>query len=107
MLKQRILTALILVPIVLLLFYYLPPAAFCFFTGLIVLLGAFEWTNLMGVENIISRFIYLGLMISAFFMALFIPVPLLLVSSGVWWVIALLLLLLYPRASSLWGSYKI
>lgn len=51
MLRQRILTAAWLVPLTLAGLFGLQGGAFTLFTGLIVLLAGWEWTNLAGVEE--------------------------------------------------------
>ena len=48
MLKQRIITALILLPIALGGFFLLEGSAFALFIGLVVTLGAWEWARLAG-----------------------------------------------------------
>ncbi|MFC3284353.1 phosphatidate cytidylyltransferase [Litchfieldella rifensis] len=50
MLRQRVLTALILVPLALAGLFGLSGAPFALFTGAIVLLAAWEWVNLAGFE---------------------------------------------------------
>ncbi|APX91860.1 phosphatidate cytidylyltransferase [Halomonas sp. 1513] len=51
MLKQRIITALWLAPLVLLGLFWLDGGAFALFTALIVLLASWEWVNLAGFEG--------------------------------------------------------
>src|SRR3990167_9252874 len=58
MLKQRILTALILIPIFVGLVLKLPSLSFCILTGVIVLLCAWEWSFLMGVKRYPQVFLY-------------------------------------------------
>jgi len=48
MLKQRIITAAILLPIALIGFFLLEGLAFALFIGLVVSLGAWEWARLAG-----------------------------------------------------------
>ena len=57
MLKQRILTALALVPLVLAGLFLLEGGAFALFTGLVVLLAAWEWTNLAALSRLRTRLI--------------------------------------------------
>ncbi len=50
MLKQRIITALILLPIALCGFFLLDGSGFALFIGLVVTLGAWEWARLAGFQ---------------------------------------------------------
>lgn len=103
MLKQRVLTALVLIPLTLLILFYLPADAFCFLIGLIVLGAAWEWTNLMEIKKTGWRWFYLLIIAVCLGITARIPVLYTIAASAVWWVIALLLVLLYPRASEAWG----
>lgn len=51
MLKQRIITALVLLPIALGGFFLLEGAFFALFIGAVVSLGAWEWARLAGYED--------------------------------------------------------
>jgi phosphatidate cytidylyltransferase len=59
MLLQRIITALILVPLVVLAVFQLPAEYFSLFVGLITLLAAWEWTNLIGLNSPVKRGLFL------------------------------------------------
>jgi len=106
MLKQRILTALILIPIFIALVLKLSPAAFCILVSVIVIWGAWEWSLFMGVAKFPHCFFY---PIAMFFIVLFfllVPIPIhTILYAGVgWWFVALLLVCLYPKASQLWSK---
>ena len=55
MLKQRILTSLVLAPSALALVFYTPLTLFSYFAGAIVLLGAWEWSAFMGLCDKLKR----------------------------------------------------
>ncbi len=59
MLLQRIITALILVPLVVLAVFQLPLAYFSLLVGLITLLAAWEWTSLVGINSLLKRGLFL------------------------------------------------
>ena len=61
MLKVRILTALVLLPVALLIFFVLPEDAFAISVGLIVLVGAWEWIRLSGLVNPVLTWVLLAL----------------------------------------------
>jgi phosphatidate cytidylyltransferase len=58
MLKQRILTALILIPLVVLAVYLMPVPYFVLLVGLIVLLAGWEWTTLVGINCWTGRILF-------------------------------------------------
>lgn len=62
MLKQRIITAAWLAPLVLAGLFGLEGGAFALFTALIVLLGTWEWANLAGITRIAQRAQWVALM---------------------------------------------
>lgn len=104
MLKQRIITACILIPIVVALLFYLPLPLFFLLSTLIMLAGAWEWSQLVGIKRTSCRFLYLILMMLVFFNSLYVPFHIILVVGGVWWVIALILMTLYPRLTGYWAK---
>ncbi|MFU8790186.1 MAG: phosphatidate cytidylyltransferase [Methylobacter sp.] len=59
MLLQRIITALILVPLVVLAVFQLPLEYFSLLMGLVTLLAAWEWTRLVGIDSPIKRGLFL------------------------------------------------
>lgn len=61
MLKQRVLTALWLLPLALAGFFYLHGAAFALFIGLVVCLGGWEWARLAGLQGQPARLAYSAL----------------------------------------------
>lgn len=103
MLKYRIITALVLIPLTLLVLFYLPPLPFVLLMSFITLGAAWEWTNLMGLKRRAGRFLYLLIIILAFVAALFLRIEVIFTGAFIWWLIATLLVLLYPRAKFLWA----
>jgi phosphatidate cytidylyltransferase len=59
MLLQRIITALILAPLVVLAVFQLPSEYFSLLIGIITLLAAWEWTNLVGINSLFKRGLFL------------------------------------------------
>ncbi|WP_394754031.1 phosphatidate cytidylyltransferase [Crenothrix sp.] len=63
MLLQRIITAAILIPLIVLAIFKLPTDYFSLIFALIMLLGAWEWTNLIEITNVFKRVLFLLLLI--------------------------------------------
>lgn len=117
MLKQRVITALVLAVIFLAALFGLPSGYFSFFIGVVVLIGAWEWANLSGLAALWQRILY-TLANFAWIIAAAIYLgfegeatpalnegairDLLVVGCG-WWALALLLVQGYPSSSLLWG----
>lgn len=104
MLKYRIITALILIPLTLAVLFLLPPLAFFIMSTLLIFGCAWEWSRLMGLEAKIARVIYLLFMLSGMIWAsFFVPMKIIFIAAFVWWILATVLVLLYPRLSECWG----
>lgn len=107
MLKQRLITALILAPLALLGLFGLDGGAFALFTAAIVLVGAWEWVNLAGYERPGQRL--LGVAVTATLMALLWLVgatqaiwPLWLAAAG--WLVNLYWVTRYPERQAQWQA---
>lgn len=104
MLKQRIITAAILIPLVLAFLFLASAPAFAIVTGLIALGGAWEWSNLMTIKSTLWRFMYVLLIAAGFAATLIIPVQIVLLIAFIWWLIGAVLVLFYPYGSPVWGK---
>jgi phosphatidate cytidylyltransferase len=116
MLKQRVITAIILTIVFLAALFGLSPMHFPLFIGAVVLIGAWEWANLSSCGAIWQRLLYVGF-IGAILLAvcwaigmctaeqgLNLPVvKSLLIVACAWWALALLLVQGYPSSAILWG----
>ncbi|HWD33169.1 phosphatidate cytidylyltransferase [Pseudomonas caricapapayae] len=106
MLKQRIITALILLPIALGGFFLLDGGDFALFIGLVVTLGAWEWARLAGLVAQTVRVAYAAVVAGLLMLLYLMPdlAPWVLGASVLWWGVATWLVLTYPRTSELWSS---
>jgi phosphatidate cytidylyltransferase len=104
MLKYRVLTALILIPIFIALVLKLSPIAFCIFTGAMILWGAWEWSALMGLQKKSARFLYVFSVLALLVGTFELPLMQILYVAFVWWLVALVLVLIYPKTSAKWGK---
>lgn len=110
MLKQRIITGVVLALLFLVVVFWLPSIWFNLFIGLVVVLAAWEWGNLAGLSGA-ARVIYTGSMaalVAGFEWALNTPsssdliLPVL-TAAGIWWAVALLWVQGYPSSAVLWA----
>ncbi|MEW8563337.1 MAG: phosphatidate cytidylyltransferase, partial [Candidatus Thiodiazotropha sp.] len=93
MLKQRVITALILAPLVIAAVLLLPNDYLALILGLVVAVGGFEWARLSGVAKIQLKVLYvILLLISLAASYLFLPppwVPGIILISVIWWLTVL------------------
>lgn len=98
MLKQRIITALILLPVVVLAILYLPHLAFALLWAVVLNLAAWEWSALSRLRSSASRIIWL-FVIDAVLLALWFNInvsvitdSVMLLAAGFWVVVAVSLI---------------
>ncbi|MDE1460395.1 phosphatidate cytidylyltransferase [Spartinivicinus poritis] len=102
MLKQRIITAVILIPLALLGVFALSPFFFSLFVGGIVLLAGWEWANLAGLTQPPARLAYVAGLVLALFGSQYLPLQMILVLAVLIWLAALMLVLTYPGSAIFW-----
>lgn len=97
MLKQRVLTALILAPLVLGAIYFLPSPIVAIILGLIILIGAWEWAGLSGFEATRSKAMYVGttglLILASYPLILKATMGQILIAACLWWLVALIVII--------------
>lgn len=121
MLKQRVITALILAPLALFAILFLPLSGFEICIAGVIGLGAWEWANMSGFTSSISKTIFtLFILLSCFILGYFVPTeqiwqqgqlaPLffgILSVAVLWWAISLLMIIAYPRFSIIWRNNRV
>lgn len=109
MLKQRVLTALVLAPLMIGGIFFLPIFEFGLFIGFIATVAAWEWANMAGFTKQPSRVFYALAMAAAVYISMqlfndgqFQYYSLL--AGASWWILALVLVLTYPKTSDAWSN---
>lgn len=106
MLKQRIITAAVLLPIALIGFFLLEGLAFALFIAVVVVLGAWEWARMAGFSGQAARVGFA--VVVAVLLVLLYQLPVLaawlLPLSVLWWLFATALVLGYPGSQRHWGG---
>jgi phosphatidate cytidylyltransferase len=118
LLKQRILTSLVLAPLALALVFYTPLTLFSYFAGAIILLGAWEWSAFMNLCDKIKRGAFV-LLIGVLLWLLNLHWPIeslwrngelvgdanyLFTLSFAWWIVASYLVWRYPAMAKAWNE---
>lgn len=115
-LKKRIITALVLLPLALIAIFELPLLGFAAFTALILSIGAWEWGPFIGFSNkryrallmlvLFAAMGFLGASAGLFETGLIEVkdelIRACIVASLIWWLVALCLVITYPRSARLW-----
>ncbi|MCV6603827.1 MAG: phosphatidate cytidylyltransferase [Porticoccaceae bacterium] len=111
MLKQRIVTGLVLIGLFLTALFLLPKPWFSSLVALLVLLASWEWSNLAGLKSTLARAAFVvGSAVLLLAAHGYFPdtprqalVPLFASVCG-WWLIALLWVKSFPKTTVLWAS---
>jgi phosphatidate cytidylyltransferase len=108
--KQRLITALILAPLMIGGIFFLPIEQFAYFIGFIVAVAAWEWANLSGYESPVIRVVYAAVIAAAiaatgYFMDTYPELYRIILAVGAaWWLVACVLVIQYPKQVSLWQA---
>lgn len=100
-LLQRTVTGLILVAVLLVVFFRLPPSAAVILIGVFILVGAWEWAAFAGWPNTAARLTYAGIMLAALLSIAILgprgfPTAWVIWAGLAWWCCAFFLVLRYP-----------
>lgn len=113
MLIQRILTAIVLIPLVIIALFFAPLSIFSYLIIAVCALATWEWSHFLGMVEKTQKAIFMVLIISLLALLYLIPNDLLLKGklftyiiclSIVWWLIALLLVISYPQSAKYWSK---
>lgn len=118
MLKQRVLTALLLIPIALAAIFMLPLWGFAIAIAVVMAMAGREWGAFVMPDVAPVKLVY-GISIAIILAGLMLAVPMdtvwqqgqlhplykgLIFVGGAWWLASLALVLSYPKSASFWGQ---
>jgi len=118
LLKSRLITALILIPIVIAALFLLPPPGFAIVTLAVCMLAAWEWGQFAGLASRSQR-VWLAVLCGLLLAVMMFTLPAYhhsvhltqiagsLWAALVWWIAALLLVLTYPGSAALWRRSRV
>lgn len=109
MLKQRVITALILAPLALWGIWALPTTLFAVAMGVVFVMGGWEWTRLGGLHHRPGRLVYLLLLAAMMFVGYLALaqqswVLVILILALMWWTLALMTVVSFPQSGALWSA---
>lgn len=105
--KQRVLTALILAPLVMVGIFLLPKFEFALISAIVLAFAGWEWARLIGFTAIKMQAMYVLVLLLSFFVAQEVFPAVILVLAMAWWLIALYLVVHFPKSASYWAKRKI
>ncbi|GJJ79961.1 phosphatidate cytidylyltransferase [Pasteurella canis] len=120
MLKERVLSAIILIVIVFVALFFFSPFYLALAVGTVVVLGVWEWSQFLhfklpfwrlGMTGVAAAFLFLWIYGESHYLnagRVFEGyISLMLFSSVIWWGIALSLVVTYPKSAVSWGKNKL
>lgn len=105
MLKLRVLTALILIPCVLLILFWAPHRIYQLVLTFILLLAANEWKALMQLPRGVYRIMWWVVLVICAWAAIYIPYLWISWLALAWWVMAAMMVAKYPNAGQWFKRY--
>jgi len=106
MLKQRIITALVLIPFVIWSILFATKQGFTIGLAVILFLATLEWNNFVAFKNKINAWLFSVVVTSSFLVLEFLTtleyIQLVIYFSLIWWLLSLPLLFSFPFKSSHW-----
>lgn len=106
MLKQRMITALVLGVSVLLVVFFASKLVFAWLSAAFFLLGAWEWAGLSGFKKPVLRIVYVVVMAFVFLLCWYASVFLVILLACAFWLLALFFVINYPKKQQLWQRWR-
>lgn len=103
MLKYRLLTALILIPLIIISIWYLPMPWFALLIAVAVIAASWEWSALVGFQSHVGRGFYTLIIVAALVITYYLPIHWVLFAALVAWLWAAAAVISYALGGSAVG----
>ena len=103
MLLTRVITALVIIPVALAGVFLLPQFQFSLFVGAVLIVAAWEWGNLGGLNGVF-RLVYAFIVAFTLILAGFLPAEPVMFIGLLWWAFALVFVVRFPAMDVIWSS---
>lgn len=107
MLKQRIITGLVMALLALSAVFFAPTLLFAYLSAAVFLCAAWEWSRLSGLTQTWQSVVYLVLMALVFMGVWYTPLILVVSVACLFWLLAIYFIAMYPRKVELWSQPRI
>jgi phosphatidate cytidylyltransferase len=104
MLKKRLITAAVLIPVFVALILKLPINGFIALTSIFTMLGAWEWSRLIGLKLPLPRLCYPVVVYGVMSFPVYLTIQWVVLGALLFWLIALFLVVRYPKSSQSWSK---
>ena len=113
MLIHRILTALILIPLVIIALFFAPLSIFSYLMIAVCGMAAWEWTNFLAITKPLNKVVFTFFVVMLLSLVYLIPntelikyrlFNYIICLSIIWWLVALLLVIGYPKSAKYWSN---
>lgn len=102
MLKQRIVTAIVLITVILLILFLMPTRGIYLLSFLIYLISAWEWSAFLSLKNSYYRGLYLLILFLVFLGSTQLPWLWIVALGALWWLQMIYWIIRYPQGKQLW-----
>lgn len=104
MLKQRIITGFILAIMAIVVLFLVPMSYFIAAISIMMLLAAWEWSQLAGFKTPTAKVMYVILIAVSLCVVSYLPTVPVLMLASLWWLLALYWITQYPKQTKAWSS---
>ncbi len=106
MLKKRVITAAILIPLVLAAILYLDERWFAVASGVFFILGCWEWATLTAMQSLLKKIVYMVVAGGIMGLSRWVPYIWIYVVALLWWMWAIFIVCRFPKDTAKWTKFS-